>query len=247
MSYKRWARKIDDILWGGALRHWYQRNFILGGNWGAFLDRLGKVPAGSMVLDLGAGEAGLRVRFPKATYIAIDRGLAHSWDYSKLDVVSDAAEIPFREKTFDFIICKQVLEHVPDPIKLLKEAQRVLKPGGVIVLSTNQAWPQHQQPYDFFRFTSYGLRHCFESADLDIESMEAMGGAFTAAIFHFSQIFAPHLWARTKSGWELSERLTKPVAWMMRLLAPLANALDRRDKTKDNTLGWYVLARRRPS
>ncbi|GAC1414616.1 MAG: class I SAM-dependent methyltransferase [Actinomycetota bacterium] len=207
---------------------------------------MGHAPPDAVVLDLGAGEAEFRTVFARGHYYAIDRGIGHSgWDYSNLDVVADATKIPFKNESFDFIVCKQVLEHIPEPVVLLEEAHRVLKSGGRIILSTNQSWPQHQQPHDFFRFTSFGLSYCFQTAGLEIETMQAMGGAFTAALFHFSQTLAPHLWVHSKTGWRIFLVLTKPIAWILRLCAPVANFLDRKDKTKDNTLGWYVLARRR--
>ena len=120
---------------------------------------------------------------------------------------------------------------------------RVLKPGGRVLLSTNQAWPQHQKPFDFFRFTSYGLRYLFEQAGLEIVRMEAMGGAFSVALFQFSQTLSPHLWARSERGRRIAGLITKPFALVMRALMPLVTLLDRRDRARDNTLGWYVEAR----
>ena len=179
---------------------------------------------------------------PQARYIAIDRGVGHAgWDYSALDVVADATAIPLADACIDVIVCKQVLEHISEPVAMLTEAARVLKPGGRILLSTNQAWPQHQQPYDFFRYTSFGLRYCFEKAGLEVERMEAMGGVFTCSFFHFTQTLSPHLYARSAGGRRAISIITKPLAWLFRLVVPLVTALDKLDKTKDNTLGWYVL------
>lgn len=238
-------RALDDRLLHGRFRRWWLKNAVLGGGWGEFMASIEAAPPGARVLDLGAGEAELRARLPHVNYIAVDRGVGHGgWDYSRLDAVADAQAIPLASDTFDVVICKQVLEHVPDPILLLREAARVLRPGGVILLSTNQQWPQHQQPYDFFRFTSFGLDHCFEQAGLTVEKMESMGGAFSVALFGFSQTLAPHLWAKSAGGQRVAGLLTKPFAWLMRLLMPLVSMLDRRDKTRDNTLGWYVRARK---
>jgi SAM-dependent methyltransferase len=215
----------------------------LGGGWGEFADRIRAVPPGSTVLDLGAGEAELRHELQHTRYIALDRGIGHAgWDYSRLDVVADASAIPLRERSVDAIVCKQVLEHVPEPIALLREASRVLTRGGFVLLSTNQAWPQHQKPYDFFRFTSFGLRYCFEQAGFVIRDMQPMGGAFTCALFHFSQTMSPHLWTRSDRGARIVSVITKPVSWALRVLTIVASLLDRLDKTPDNTLGWYVLA-----
>lgn len=227
------------------MRAWWNRNWVLGGGWGDFLDRVDDIDHGALVIDLGAGEATLRGRVKHGRYVAIDRGIGHAgWDYSALDVVADAARIPVADQRADLIVCKQVLEHVPEPIALLKEAARVLKPGGTLLLSTNQQWPQHQQPYDFFRFTSFGLRYCLEQAGLETVELRSMGGAFSVALFGFSQTMSPEMWARSPRGRRIAAIVLKPVAWLMRLLMPLVSALDRRDTARDNTLGWYAVARR---
>lgn len=240
-GFIRW---LDHRLTGGRARRWWNRNAILGGGWGDFLDRIDDVEAGALVVDLGAGEATLRKRVKHARYLAIDRGIGHAgWDYSALDVVADAGQVPLRDGTADMIVCKQVLEHVPEPIALLREAARVLRPGGTLLLSTNQQWPQHQQPYDYFRFTSFGLRYCFEQAGLETVELRSMGGVFSVAFFGFSQMMSPDVWARSPRGRRMASIVLKPIGWLMRLLMPLVSALDRMDRARDNTLGWYAVAR----
>lgn len=239
------VRALDRRLLGGRARRWWLRNAVLGGGWGEFLDVVAGVPRGALVLDLGAGEATLRARVPHARYIAIDRGIGHAgWDYSALDAVADAQRIPLRGASVDLVVCKQVLEHVSDPLALLTQVHRVLKPGGRVLLSTNQSWPQHQVPHDYFRFTSYGLRHLFERAQLSVDRIDPMGGAFSVLLFQFSQTLAPHLWARSARGERIVRALTLPFRALLRLAMPVVSALDRRDRSKDNTLGWYVLGRR---
>ena len=134
------AMRALDARWNrGRLREWWNRNAVLGGGWGEFLGRIDAVPANAVVLDLGAGEATLRTRAPHARYIAMDRGIGHAgWDYSALDVVADALSIPLRAHSVDMVVCKQVLEHVPEPVTLLREVARILRPGGTLLLSTNQ-------------------------------------------------------------------------------------------------------------
>jgi SAM-dependent methyltransferase len=239
------VRALDERYTGGRVRRWWNRNAVLGGGWGEFLDAVGSVPDGARVLDIGAGEATLRARVPHARYVAIDRGIGHAgWDYSGLDAVGDAQAIPVAGASFDAVVSKQVLEHLPDPARAVGEIARVLAPGGVALLSTNQQWPQHQKPHDYFRFTSYGLRLCFEQAGLVVEDMQAMGGAFGVLLFQFGQVFSPEIWARSARARRMLGVLFVPIAWLMKLLLPLASALDRLDRAKDNTLGWYVRARK---
>lgn len=243
---RRAIRWLDDAFFRGRLRAWWNRWMVLGGGWGEFLGVLDTLPAGATVVDLGAGEATLRARIPKGVrYLALDRGIGHAgWDYSRLDVVCDALGVPLRDASVDLVLSKQVLEHLQEPIAALKEMRRILKPGGRLLLSTNQQWPQHQQPHDYFRYTSFGLRYCCEQAGLSVERLEPMGGVFTTALFHASQTLAPHLWVRTPNARKVFELVMAPVRILLRVLTPLAALLDRRDRSKDNTLGYYLTARR---
>jgi SAM-dependent methyltransferase len=242
---KRALRDFDARHNRGRARRWWMRNAVLGGTWGDFLDAVAAVPDGALVLDVGAGEAELRARLPRARYVAVDRGIGHAgWDYSRLDALGDAQALPVAAGVADVVVHKQVLEHLTQPVEALREVARVLKPGGRVLLSTNQQWPQHQQPHDYFRFTSYGLRFCFEQAGLEVEKIEAMGGAFSVALFGFSQTLAPHLWTRGERARRVFAFLTKPFAWLLRALMPLVSALDRLDRGKDNTLGYYVVGRK---
>jgi SAM-dependent methyltransferase len=80
-----------------------------------------------------------------------------------VDVFASALRLPFGAETFDSVLSTEVLEHVPEPKMILSEAARVLKSGGYLVLSTPQTWGLHEIPYDFYRYTPYGLRYLAEA------------------------------------------------------------------------------------
>jgi SAM-dependent methyltransferase len=61
------------------------------------------------------------------------------------------------DASFDAVMCNQVLEHVVDPALTLSEIRRVLKPGGILLLSVPFIYCEHGMPYDFRRFTAGGL------------------------------------------------------------------------------------------
>jgi SAM-dependent methyltransferase len=116
----------------------------------------------SRVLDIGAGEAPYRELFAEHTYVTLDYDdTPHS---GEVDLRGAADAIPAEGDSFDVILCTQVLEHVPRPLKALREFHRVLKPGGLLVATVPFAWEEHEVPHDFFRYTRYGIQQLLADA-----------------------------------------------------------------------------------
>jgi SAM-dependent methyltransferase len=138
------------------------------------------LPAGSRVLDAGAGECQYAHLFSHCRYVAIDWGLGDAtWDYSRLDAVADLGALPCRPDTFDAAINLVVLEHTREPERVISELGRVLKAGAPLLLIAPQDWAVHQAPHDYFRYTRYGLAWLLEKAGLSVRSIEPAGGFFT--------------------------------------------------------------------
>jgi SAM-dependent methyltransferase len=115
-------------------------------------------------LDIGAGEVDRYGRYFKTSeYIRMEQSPVNG-----IDVVGSAYEIPFPDNTFDSIVCTQVFEHLAYPERAVKEIRRVLKKGGCVLVTVPQVTPLHEVPYDYFRYTNYGLQALFE----DFECME---------------------------------------------------------------------------
>src|SRR3989344_8363746 len=118
------------------------------------------LPRGLRILDVGAGEAPYKKWCDGQTYCAQDFskydgsgdgvGLhTGTWDRSNIDIVSDIVAIPEPDASFDVIICTEVLEHVPDPVAALHECRRLLKVGGVIIITAPFHSMTHFAPYHF--------------------------------------------------------------------------------------------------
>lgn len=184
------------------------------------------------VLDAGCGESTYRSYFEDHSYVGIDTTVGNSnWDYSQLDTQADATALPFRNACFDAVINIVVLEHTPDPQRVLCEIVRVLKPGGRLLLIAPQQWEVHQAPHDYFRFTQFGLQHLLAKAGFATPHIEPLGGFFTLAgrrCLNATTFFMHGL------GWALFP-LVAAIATVCALVLPL---FDRLDHEKQFTLGY---------
>lgn len=196
---------------------------------------------GALVLDAGAGEGQYKRFFSHARYVALDFAQGDiTWDYSGLDVIGDLLHIPLRDGVFDAVICTQVLEHVPKPWAVLREMNRVLRIGGHLFVSAPQWWFQHQKPYDYYRYTSFGLRYLLEQSGFEIQFIKPMGGYFwflsvvlRALHAHLFPTRGPLWWQRVI---HIPRRLVQIFFWS---IVPLfLFYLDGLDRDQDFTLGY---------
>ncbi|MGC8834713.1 MAG: class I SAM-dependent methyltransferase [Armatimonadota bacterium] len=201
------------------------------------------VPENALLLDAGAGEGRYRGFFPHARYVGADFAKGDAgWDYSRLDVVCDLLRLPFKSNCFDAALCTQVLEHVPEPSDVLKEIARCLKPGAVLILTAPLTGEEHQRPYDFYRYTSFGLKYLLEKAEFRVERLEKLGGHL-----HFLAVVLPRLnnflWPRWARVFLFPIYILSKL--MLGAVAPLLMYhLDRYDREKDLALNFGVVARK---
>jgi len=99
-----------------------------------------------------------------------------------IDIVGDAHRLPFGDSEFEIVLCTEVLEHLHAPAEAIAETRRVLKPGGLLILSTRFIFPLHDTPGDYFRFTKYGLKHLFRDGWEIVELKEESSAKDTIAI-----------------------------------------------------------------
>jgi len=136
------------------------------------------------VLDLGCGSRpfegffnGRVKRWVGADYPSTGHPRAYP------DVLADAMKLPLAGASFDTVLCTQVLEHVPEPMDLLRETWRVLRPGGHLVLTAPQYNALHGEPGDFYRYTKYGLDHLAKKAGFLVKQIEPIGGFISLFTF----------------------------------------------------------------
>lgn len=93
-----------------------------------------------------------------------------------VDVIGFADRLPFVDASFDTLLVTEVLEHVEDAERAVQEIHRVLRPGGHALITVPYLYPTHEAPYDFRRFTHFGLRGVLERHGLEVVRIDAKGG-----------------------------------------------------------------------
>jgi ubiquinone/menaquinone biosynthesis C-methylase UbiE len=150
---------------------------------------LKKIPAGSKILDAGAGECQFRKFCGHLNYVSQDFGQytgegevglqTGTWDNTKLDIVSDITSIPVPDGSFDAVMCTEVLEHVPDPVAALKELNRVLRPGGYLLITAPFVSLTHFAPYHFATgLSKFFYEHHLGAMNYTIEDISSNGNYF---------------------------------------------------------------------
>ena len=126
----------------------------------------------SKCLDVGCGDRPYEYLFKPGSYTGIDvQDSGRPSNMKQPDYFYDGKSFPFENEIFDFVISTQVLEHVPNPLDILNEMARVCKLGGRVVLSLPFVYPEHEVPFDYFRFTRYGIESLLKTAGFRVESM----------------------------------------------------------------------------
>ncbi|HEV7256400.1 MAG TPA: methyltransferase domain-containing protein [Bosea sp. (in: a-proteobacteria)] len=150
---------------------------------------LAGMPAGWRLLDAGAGECQYKKHCGHLDYVAQDVAVYDAtnsvgfqnpgWSFSQIDIVCDIVDIPEPDASFDAVLCTEVLEHLPDPVRALDELVRLLKPGGVLV-TTAPFWSMtHQAPFHFATgFNRFFYEHHYERLGLDIVELTPNGNYF---------------------------------------------------------------------
>lgn len=145
-----------------------------------------KTKSNAQILDVGCGLKPYQNLFNTNQYIGIDiESGGHSDEEKCVDKFYDGKNIPFENRSFDYVICTQVLEHAQSPEKVFEECARVLKPDGMIFFSMPFIYPEHEIPYDFQRYTKYKHLSLAKINNLKVISINKTTGFFGT----FGQLF----------------------------------------------------------
>lgn len=109
-------------------------------------------------LDVGCGTKPYQKLFASTTYWGLEIDSPENREKKNADYFYDGKQFPFEDNKFDSIVANQVFEHVFNPDDFLSETYRVLKPEGKLLMTVPFIWDEHEQPYDFARYSSFGLK-----------------------------------------------------------------------------------------
>ena len=160
-------------------------------------------------LDLGSQQGPYAAQFPRRVAVDIKPGRG-------VHVVGDAMALAFADDSFDVVLCTEMLEHVPEPQRAVDEMRRVLRPGGLLLLTTRFLFPIHDAPHDYFRYTKYGLRHLLRRFDIVELREETTAVGSLAVLLQRLGMQAETLgWMPLRAIWLLGARLVHPLSFLI--------------------------------
>jgi len=133
------------------------------------------------LLDVGCGSKPYRQFLLDNKYISqytgldIETAIVYNEEV-KPDFTWDGINMPFADNSFDTLMATEVLEHCPDPNRIINEMKRVLKPGGLLFFTVPFLWNLHEVPHDEYRYTPFALQRIFKECGMEKAELHAHGG-----------------------------------------------------------------------
>lgn len=194
-------------------------------------------PYKGRVIDLGCGTAPYKkdILMVADEYIGVDWKKSYH-NTSKVNVQADLTKrLPFDDEYADTIVCFQVMEHLPEPSFFLSECYRILKSEGNLFITVPFMWRVHEAPYDYYRYTRYGLEYLLKKngfIGIDIKETTGFWQMWILKFNYHSNRFAR---GPIKYFWWL-------IWWLGQILAPI---LDIYDRNLGECASYTVVARKK--
>jgi len=207
--------------------------------------KLGSLEAGTSILDAGAGSQQYKEYCAHLNYTSQDfdsysldesKSLTSSdtpYKYGKTDIVSEIWDIPRDDRSYDAVLCSEVLEHIPYPVRTISELSRLLKPGGLLILTAPSNCLRHFDPYFFSSgFSDRWYSRILPENGLEVLSCDAVGDYYS--------------WLKVEMFRTLLVNRSNPVAILAILPAMFWFRRQRKSDTSQATLcmGYHVVARK---
>jgi 2-polyprenyl-3-methyl-5-hydroxy-6-metoxy-1,4-benzoquinol methylase len=112
-----------------------------------------------------------------------------------VDFVGDLQDMKAMDaESYNVVLCTEVLEHVPQPEKLIAEVRRILKPRGMFILSVPHLSRLHEEPFDYYRFTKHGLRFLLDQNGFSVLEIVPTGSLFSFLGHQVSTVLVGLTW-----------------------------------------------------
>jgi SAM-dependent methyltransferase len=176
------------------------------------------------LLDVGCGKKPYQHSYFSGaeTYLGVD----YLTDRSEPDIVASALDLPLEDSSFDTVVSTEVIEHLPDPLRALREMRRVVKPTGYVIVTAPMYWPRHDLPYDFYRYTYDGVLYLLKESGLELVRLFNRGRSYA----YLGQV--------------IQHVQPVPFKWFSAFINWFFLSCDRHLKHDMLTLGWTIIAKR---
>jgi SAM-dependent methyltransferase len=215
-------------------------------------------------LDVGCGDKPYEAIF--RPYVTEYLGIEHTSTFSETaakrgtsrpDLFYDGTHLPFGDCSFDTVLSIQVLEHTPQPRRLIREMARVLRKDGVLILAAPFSFRLHEEPHDFFRYSPHGLRELCREAGLAVDHVEQVGSLWSLVGHKLNSYLALHIARMGGTAQQLGKLgheapgQPRTRVWTLPFVAPAilaiaaaARVMDRFFFERQEALGFIVIAKR---
>ena len=129
---------------------------------------------GGELLDFGCGNKPYKQLFMNVDkYIGVDIEVSgHDHEKEDIEYYWDGNKLPFENESFDYVISTEVFEHIFNLDNSLDEISRIMKKGGQLLVTVPFVWEEHERPYDFARYSNYGIEFLLKKHGFSIERRE---------------------------------------------------------------------------
>ncbi|MBA2840128.1 SAM-dependent methyltransferase [Methanococcus maripaludis] len=191
-----------------------------------------------VVLDIGCRDKPYVMIIPHEKYIGLDLD-----PLSKADIIADATNIPLNSESIDTIFSTQTIGDIYNIDKFYSEAFRLLKNNGYLIMTSEFICGLHDEPFDYYRFTKYGIKRQLEDSGFEIIHLEETSNSITSAGY----ILAVSLW---KTYLSFENILFKRIVYSAILLLIFINnifflVLGKSLCTYESPLGYGIVAKKR--
>lgn len=219
------------------LRIFFTKNWLVYSVLDPEIMRVTKLYARRKLIDIGCGDKPYHSRIKPfvSDYVGLDHNdTIH--DKFKIDLFGSAYNVPVENAYFDTAFCTEVLEHLEEPEKAIRETNRILKTGGYAIYSVPLFWHLHEEPRDFYRYTKHCLKYLFEKNGFEIIEITPLSGFWVT----FGQELVYYLWR-----FHVCSKLN-PLCWLISVLGVFIQVfcflLNKVDSSHEFTFGYILVA-----